>query len=115
HMPEDEQRKIGARGNLKSAVEALRASTPTPCEIEASAYLEKHGRHQQRLTHARAVDHAADCHDGGMGIGADPPEQEVCQMERYVKAEHRRRCPVDDAPASDLWLGCSNSRARRGL
>src|SRR5262245_47673341 len=75
HMPEDEQRKIGPRGDLKSPVEALRACTPTPCEIKAGAYLEKHGRHQQRLTHARAVDNAADLHDGGMCIGADQPEQ----------------------------------------
>jgi hypothetical protein len=44
---------------------------------QAGANLEKHGRDQQRFTHARAVDNAADLHDGRMCVGADQPKQVI--------------------------------------
>jgi hypothetical protein len=58
-------------------MEALRGGTPTPCQKQAGADLEKHGRDQQRFTHARAVDNAADLHDGRMCVGADQPKQVI--------------------------------------
>jgi len=69
--------------------------------MEAGADLEEHGRHQQRLTDAGAVDHASDLHDGGMSIGANQAEQVIGDMEQHVEAEDRRRQPMDDAPAPD--------------
>ena len=47
------------------------------CQKQAGADLEKHGRDQQRFTHARAVDNAADLHDGRMCVGADQPKQMI--------------------------------------
>jgi hypothetical protein len=48
-----------------------------PCQKQAGADLEKHGRDQQRFTRTRAVDNAADLHDGRMCVGADQPKQVI--------------------------------------
>ena len=77
HVPEDVQREVGPRRDLKCPMEALRGGTPTPCQKQAGADLEKHGRDQQRFTHARAVDNASDVHDGRMCVGADQPKQVI--------------------------------------
>jgi hypothetical protein len=45
-------------------MEALRGGTPTPCQKQAGADLEEHGRDQQRFTRVRTVNNAADLHDG---------------------------------------------------
>lgn len=52
HVAEDEQREIGARGDLICPVKALRDPAPAPGQIEASADLEEHGRHQKWFTDA---------------------------------------------------------------
>jgi hypothetical protein len=65
-------------------MEALRGGTPMPCQKEPSADQEKHRGHQQRFTHARAVDNAADRHEGRMCVGAHQSEQVIGQMERHV-------------------------------
>src|SRR3954470_5391724 len=82
-------------------MEAMPRLAPTPCEIEAGADLEKYCGDQQRFTDAGAIDHAPYLHHGGMGVGADQPEQVISDMKQHVEAEDRRRDSVDDAPASD--------------
>lgn len=76
-MPKDVQQEVDPRGDLKCPLEAVRGSTPMPCQKQAGADLEKHGRDQQRFTRTRAVDNAADLHDGRMCVGADQPKQVI--------------------------------------
>src|SRR3954449_13509049 len=66
HVPEDIHREVRARGDLKCSMKVLRGGTPTPCQKETGADLEEHGRDQQGFAQARAVDNAADLHDGRM-------------------------------------------------
>src|SRR3954447_18965777 len=84
HMAENVHREIRSRSDLIGPLEVMGRGAPTPCQKQAGADLEKHGRDQQRFTYHRAINHASDLHNGRMRIRPYQAEQMISEMKHHI-------------------------------